>query len=258
MIATPALMMGVMLTTSIRRTFSLHWPGSSRVFMALLLPLALHPLTVELLESLRWFFPKPSAAMEEAFALMSNKSLPLWLVILTFAGAPAICEEVAFRGFLLSGFRRAGKVGLAVVLSSLAFGIIHMIPHQVFNAALLGIVLGTICVRSNSLIPGVLFHFVYNSLAILHGRFGDHVSDVGIWGWLFRHEDHALRYQPALLCLAALAAIGLLHRLTRPVDQPADINLNVEPSANLKKQPEGPVVSGPDSPVGQRPAVKLS
>lgn len=220
LIATPALMMGVMLTTSLRQTFSIRWPGLGRLACALLLPLALHPLTVELAVSLQWFFPKPPPGLAEALKLMSSDSMPLWLVILAFAAAPAICEEIAFRGFILSGFGRAGKVGLAVVLSSLAFGIIHMIPQQVFNAALLGIILGMMCVRSRSLIPGIAFHFVYNSLAILHGRMGEKVSGDGIWGWLFRQQEGMLRYQPALLCLAALAAIGLLHRLTRHPEDP--------------------------------------
>ncbi|MEI8382896.1 MAG: ABC transporter permease subunit/CPBP intramembrane protease [Planctomycetota bacterium] len=230
LIATPALMMGVMLTTSLRKTFALRWPGFGRLGCALLLPFALHPLTIELAVSLHWFFPKPPPGLAEALRLMSSDSQPLWLVIMAFAAAPAICEEVAFRGFILSGFSRSGKTGLAVALSSLAFGIIHMIPQQVFNAALLGIVLGMMCVRSRSLIPGIAFHFVYNTLAILHGRIGAQVYDDGIWAWLFRHQDGMLRYQPALLCLASLAAIGLLHRLTRhpefvpgtePAPQPA-------------------------------------
>ncbi|MEK6262059.1 MAG: ABC transporter permease subunit/CPBP intramembrane protease [Planctomycetota bacterium] len=215
LIATPALMMGVMLTTSLRRTFSLRWPGYGRLMWAILLPFALHPLTVELQMSLQWFFPKPPPGLAETLELMSSKKLPLWLVLLAFAATPAICEELAFRGFLLSGFRRSGKVGLAIALSSLTFGIIHMIPQQVFNAALLGVVLGTICVRSRSLLPCVAFHFVYNALAVLHGRAGDTVPDTDIWAWLFHHHEGALRYQPALLCLAALAAIGLLNRLTR-------------------------------------------
>ncbi len=215
LIATPALIMGVMLTTSLRRTFSLRWPGYGRLMWAILLPFALHPLTVELQMSLQWFFPKPPPGLVETLELMSSKSLPLWLVLLAFAATPALCEELAFRGFLLSGFRRSGKVGLAIALSSLTFGIIHMIPQQVFNAALLGVVLGVMCVRSRSLLPGVAFHFVYNALAVLHGRSGDKVPVTDIWAWLFRHQDGALRYQPALLCLAALAAIGLLHRLTR-------------------------------------------
>ena len=221
LIATPALMMGVMLTTSLRRTFSLRWPGYGRMMWAVLLPFALHPLTVELQMSLQWFFPKPPPGLAETLELMSSKKLPLWLVLLAFAAVPAICEELVFRGFLLSGFRRSGKLGVAILLSSLSFGIIHMIPQQVFNAALLGVVLGTICVRSRSLLPCVAFHFVYNALAVLHARMGDQIPDSNFWAWLFRqkllfrYQEGALRYQPALLCLAALAAIGLLHRLTR-------------------------------------------
>lgn len=215
LIATPALMMGVMLTTSMRKTFSLRWPGFGRLGWAIMLPFALHPLVVELQASLQWFFPKPPPGLVEALKMMSSDALPLWLVILAFAAAPAICEEIAFRGFMLSGFSRAGKISLAVTLSSLAFGIIHMIPQQVFNASLLGIILGMMCIRSRSLLPGIAFHFVNNVLAILHGRMGDAMPDNGIWSWLFRHGDGMLRYQPALLCLAALAAIALLHRLTR-------------------------------------------
>jgi len=215
LIATPALMMGLMLTTSLRRTFSLRWPGYGRLMWAVLLPFALHPLTLELQMNLQWFFPKPPPGLAETMALMSSKTQPLWLVLLAFAATPAVCEELAFRGFLLSGFRRSGKVGVAVALSSLAFGIIHMIPQQVFNAALLGVVLGVICVRSRSIIPGMAFHFVYNALAILHGRVGDRVPDTHTWAWLFRHQEGDLRYQPMLLCFAALTTIGLLHRLTR-------------------------------------------
>jgi sodium transport system permease protein len=215
LIATPALMMGVMLTTSMRKTFSLRWPGFGRLGWAIMLPFALHPLVVELQASLQWFFPKPPPGLVEALKMMSSDALPLWLVTLAFAAAPAICEEIAFRGFMLSGFSRTGKISLAVTLSSLAFGIIHMIPQQVFNASLLGIILGMMCIRSRSLLPGMAFHFVNNVLAILHGRMGEAMPDTGIWSWLFRHGDGMLRYQPALLCLAALAAIALLHRLTR-------------------------------------------
>jgi sodium transport system permease protein len=99
----------------------------------------------------------------------------------------------------------------------------------------LGIVLGMICIRSRSLIPGIAFHFVNNVLAILHGRMGEAVPETGVWNWLFRHSDGMLRYQPALLCLASLAAIALLHRLTRhpriqaaePVSPNVDSNLRV-------------------------------
>ena len=218
LIATPALIMGMILTTSIRRTFSLRWPGFRRLLCAALLPLTLHPLTTELVMSLQWFFPPLPPGMAELTSHLKNANV--WLVILAFAVTPAICEEIAFRGFLLAGFRRMGRVRLAIVLSSCAFGIIHMIPHQVFNATLLGLILGAMCVRNRSLFPGIVFHFVYNSLGILHGRFGDVVPTGHAWSFFFRFEDGSLRYQPALLCLLSILCIGLLHRLLQPASIP--------------------------------------
>ena len=224
LIATPALIMGLILTTSLRRTFSLRWPGKARLLCAALLPFTLHPLTIELLMSLQWFFPPAPEGMAE---LMKHlKTANLGLVLLAFAVAPAFCEEIAFRGFLLAGFRRLGRVRLAIVLSSLAFGIIHMIPHQVFNATLLGLVLGAMCVRTRSLLPGIVFHFVYNSLGILHDRYGNWVPTDHVWGILFRSEDGALRYQPTLLCLLAVICIGLLYRLLQPSSFPSEQELN--------------------------------
>ncbi len=218
LIATPALLMGVLLTTSLRRTFSLRWPGYGRLLFAALLPFTLHPLTSELVNSLQWFFPPPPAGMEQMMKQL--KVTNLGMVILALAVIPAICEEIAFRGFLLAGFRRLGRVRIAIVLSSCAFGIIHMIPHQVFNATLLGLILGAMCVRNRSLLPGIVFHFVYNALGILHGRFGNLVPTDSTWKFFFRFEDESLRYQPALLWLLSVLCIGLLHRLLRPSSIP--------------------------------------
>ena len=86
----------------------------------------------------------------------------------------------------------------------------HMIPQQVFNASLLGLVLGLIGVRSRSLLACITFHFVYNSLGVLHGYFGASVSSHGLFRFLFRHEDDVLRYSPLLLAFAAFIAWRLL------------------------------------------------
>ena len=48
----------------------------------------------------------------------------------------------------------------------------HIIPQQVFNAALVGLVLGLIAVRGKSLWPCIVFHFIYNAMAVLHGHLG--------------------------------------------------------------------------------------
>ena len=211
-IACPAIFMGLILTTSVRRTFRAYFPEVSFVAAAVALPFVLHPLSVELGAALEgWFFPELPKGFEKVMAVLGDDSLPLWLVLTAFALAPAVCEEFAFRGFILSGFARSHKRGTAVVLSSLAFGFMHLIPQQVFNATLVGLVIGLIAIRSGSLLPCVLFHFIYNALGVLHGRFGARIATDGIAGWLFRNEGGVLRYNSAMLCLAAVAA-GILLR----------------------------------------------
>ncbi len=49
------------------------------------------------------------------------------------------------------------------------FGFLHVLLslfQQLFNATLLGIVLGLLAVRSRSILPGIVFHFVNNALAV--------------------------------------------------------------------------------------------
>ncbi len=171
-IACPALFMGILLTSNPIKTFQFRMPAGRYLLLGMLLPLVLHPLSLELQMRLDWFFPALPAHAKAALAAMGDSTIPLPLVILAFAVAPAICEELAFRGFILSGFRKGGKDGSAIVLSAILFGIMHMIPQQAFNAALLGLVIGLLAVRSGSIFPCMLFHLVNNSLGVLHGHLG--------------------------------------------------------------------------------------
>jgi len=221
-VASPALFMGIMLTTSLRRTFRLFWPSAKMLAVAVILPIALHPLTVELAANMQqWFFPPLPESIQGVLKMMASANHPLWLVLICFALAPAVCEELAFRGFMLSGFNRHGRTWIAIGLSSLAFGIMHMIPQQVFNAGLLGLVLGMIALRSNSLLPAVVFHFLYNSLGVLHTRLTadiKHLDPNGNLFFAFDTEGH-LRYQWFTLLIAAAITLPLLRWLSR---SPAD------------------------------------
>jgi hypothetical protein len=79
----------------------------------------------------------------------------------------AICEELAFRGFILSGLRRRFTTWKAVFLSSFLFALFHMNVFQFAPHFILGIVLGLLTVRTASILPAVLFHFTYNCLIYL-------------------------------------------------------------------------------------------
>ncbi|QDT99750.1 ABC-2 family transporter protein [Gimesia aquarii] len=223
-IATPALIMGIMLTTSVRKTFRLYLPSLGFLAVGIILPFILHPLSLELAVSLDWFFPALPEGTVAVLKGMSDPTQPIWLVLMAFALAPAVCEELAFRGFILSGFGRRGRAWLAIILSSVTFGAMHMIPQQVFNATLLGLVLGLMAVHSRSLLPGVVFHFIYNGLSVFRERIPENWVPTNGLQHFVRMEPEGLRYSWPLLLICGLIAIVLLRWIQNQSVTPANLD----------------------------------
>ena len=138
-----------------------------------------------------------------------------------FAVTPAICEELAFRGFILSGLARGGRLAIAVGISSVMFGIIHMIPQQAFNAALLGLVLGLLAIYSRSLFPAMAFHFCNNALATFYSTEASQFKTDGVF--FSRHPDGQLSYEAPLLILCGIVGILLIIHMIKVVGKEQDL-----------------------------------
>ncbi len=210
-VACPAMFMGLLLTRSPRKTFRLYWPKLKYIAAALLLPLMCHPLVSELMANMQWFFRQLPDHFQETMAGFQHASIAVWFTWMVMAVTPAICEEVAFRGFILSGFSESRRFWLAIVLSSLTFGVVHMIPQQVFYATLLGIPLGVLAIRSNSLLPPIIFHLVFNSISVVGMRFSEKVDLTRVPDLLMWEEKGAIRYGWGTLAITAII-VALLMR----------------------------------------------
>ena len=166
-ILTPAALMTIMLTNSPRRTLLLHWPKWYTLPAAALLGVAMHPVVTSLQEVVNFLYPvsdEIKQAMAKLLAGMADHQ-SFWQVVLVLAVAPAICEELAFRGFILSGFRHLGHRGRAIVWSAVFFGLTHAILQQSLIACLVGLVIGLLAVHTGSILPGIVYHVVHNTLA---------------------------------------------------------------------------------------------
>jgi sodium transport system permease protein len=80
--------------------------------------------------------------------------------------------------------RHIGHRWLAILLTSVFFGLAHPILQQSLSATLLGLVLGYVAVQTNSLWPCIAFHFTYNSLQFARQRLWLATHDTN-WSWLF-------------------------------------------------------------------------
>lgn len=101
------------------------------------------------------------------------------IIILTSLMAPLL-EEILFRGIIQKGLINGGMKPMnAIVLSAFIFALFHMNPWQFVGAFLLGLVLGLVYYRTQSLLMAILLHAFNNfisSLMIINTKtenFGD-------------------------------------------------------------------------------------
>ena len=77
-----------------------------------------------------------------------------------------VCEELVFRGAILRALLGCiSRHWLAIAISALLFALIHANPAQMPHAFLVGLLLGWLYYRTSSIVPGIVYHWVNNSVA---------------------------------------------------------------------------------------------
>ncbi|MCA9044844.1 MAG: CPBP family intramembrane metalloprotease [Planctomycetaceae bacterium] len=214
----------------------LRRPGLGMMVVGFVLPIVLLPISLELINSLSWFFPPAPPGMDRVMEGMQSSQVPVWLSLVAFAVAPAFCEELAFRGFILSGLQKSRNKWVPIIVSAVLFGMIHLIPKQIFNASLLGLVLGLLAVRSRSLWPGVIFHLIYNGMQVGMARMQPEWLESGVAKLFFTVDMSSgspdPRFNMLTLLISGLASAVLIGGLIRRHSESEP-----SPSMNLEGEP---------------------
>ena len=99
---------------------------------------------------------------EKEFELIMNNRFGYFIVGLL---APLV-EELVFRGAILRALLRwKSNPWIGIVISAVMFSAIHMNPAQMPHAFLIGLLLGWMYYRTDSIVPGVVYHWVNNTIA---------------------------------------------------------------------------------------------
>ncbi|MBQ1742824.1 MAG: CPBP family intramembrane metalloprotease [Oscillospiraceae bacterium] len=184
---------------------NLRAPGDDNPYMT---------LGLLVMAALLFLFVKKNELMEEyglsAWAKNSKQMLyflPLWLIttgnlwggiVPKYQGLGLLCavvsfalvgflEELIFRGFLFRAMLRDGSKTSAIIISSVTFGIGHIVnlltghaaPEtivQVFWAIAMGFLFTMVYYKSGSLLPGILAHSLIDVFSVFSGR-----SDTVTW-----------------------------------------------------------------------------
>lgn len=95
--------------------------------------------------------------------------------ILMTAVLPAVCEEFAMRGGLLTALRRSFKKSACILICAIMFGLFHQNVRQVFYTALFGALAAYLTIETESIYPAMLMHFTNNFLSV----FTDYATTYG-------------------------------------------------------------------------------
>ena len=77
-----------------------------------------------------------------------------------------LAEEMVFRGAILRSLLRwKTNPWVGIIISAILFAVIHMNPAQMPHAFLIGLLLGWMYYRTDSIVPGVVYHWINNTVA---------------------------------------------------------------------------------------------
>ncbi|HNT87761.1 MAG TPA: ABC transporter permease subunit/CPBP intramembrane protease [Candidatus Hydrogenedentes bacterium] len=136
---------------------------------AILIGAAWLPLIVEATLLVHRVFPAPDEFAETFGRMFAEgvRQAGAPLVVLIVVVSPAVCEEVVFRGALLSAFRPRLGNAATVIAVGLLFGVLHLNLYRFAPTALTGMVLTYVGLRAGSIFAPMLVHAVFNGAALL-------------------------------------------------------------------------------------------
>lgn len=89
--------------------------------------------------------------------------------------APAVFEEILFRGFLLPSLE-SKSIWFAIIISGLLFAVLHVSLEALPAHILLGFVLAMLVLSTGSLYASMLYHAVHNGVIVLINFFSTSVD----------------------------------------------------------------------------------
>jgi sodium transport system permease protein len=197
----PAVLFALAKGYDLKETFSLRLPAWQGALGGILLGLSAWTVAGGLIVRL---FPPPESftkAMQK-IVLMEDHHLGIGVMILLIAVSPALCEEIFFRGMVMSGFRRLG-MWPAILCTALLFGVAHASIYRLLPTVALGIGMGFATWKTRSILAGMLVHVCNNGLIVV-------MAKEKFIGRLLRLDPHSTNLPWShVLVGAAVAAIGV-------------------------------------------------
>lgn len=211
-IGMPAILMAMFLTRNPRKSLRLNFCSVPAACAAVLMALCFHPLVTWFSGFVLYVYPLQGDVVgkSEFVSDLVNQAPGLWAILLLMAVAPAIIEELAYRGFILSGLEGMRNRWQAILITSVLFGLAHFAIQQAIITFVIGMILGVIAIKTRSLIPCMIYHATHNSITVLLPRIDTSTVDGSpVLPWILYTTDGSI-WQYSILPGIVMTVFGVL------------------------------------------------
>ncbi len=196
---------------NIRKVFRLNSVPPAMLVVAFVTGLALSVAGDELDRLVQMIIPSPDWLAQMLLPLKAQNPLE-WVEII--AGAVVIAafsEEFLFRGFLQTALENKGDVTRAVLLTSIAWTLVHQNPYWAIQIFIVGIIIGFVAWRGNSIWPSMIVHGTYNLIGVIFINLNENSSFLRWYEW--QGHVHPVWVLAALVLL--VYCIKVMNRIYR-------------------------------------------
>ena len=170
----PMILLFIYLDGSLERTKVLLHIGSLKRGLFLGLGIPVFAMIVDNIAVLIYaiafifFFGEPTTITELPGGTSWDSSpVALILTFISICILTPISEELLFRGYILDALNRLHGKWPAIIISSIIFGMVHFDPFTMGMATIGGVIYGWIRMRTGSLVPGIVAHAMWNTMALM-------------------------------------------------------------------------------------------
>lgn len=165
-----------------------------------------------------WVHEQMELSMPEAAAKMFEAIMGEPVGYVAIGILAPLAEELVFRGAILGTLLKLFGTRLhwlAIAISALMFGAVHGNMPQFVHATAIGLILGWMYYRTGSIVPGIVFHWVNNTVAYVMFNLMPHMADGKLID-LFHGSERTMWMGIGFsLCLVVPSLYQLVLRLRR-------------------------------------------
>ena len=154
--------------------------------------------------------------------LPARERIGMWIAAATLA---PLCEEVCFRGWVLTALRTRRGTGASLALSGLLFAVVHLDPIRFAAVFALGTLYAWLAWRAGSLWPAVAAHVANNALGAALAAFGGEGDLTAARG----HVLQVVASSSAVLAICGGVVSGLAVAYRRATPEPPAVETALVP-----------------------------